>query len=70
MMGFKFDVAEFGAQMVGDRNLEEALGYLTDKDENDKYVHEFVPFKQDGLCFLCQEPDYQHIIEDETPFDQ
>jgi hypothetical protein len=45
MMGFKFDVAEFGAQMVGDRNLEEALGYLTDKDENDKYVHEFVPFK-------------------------
>ena len=46
MLGFNLEVAEFGAAKVGYRSIEEAVGYLTDKDDvTGFYVHEYVPFK-------------------------
>jgi hypothetical protein len=67
ILGFNRDVAEFGAGKVNYRSAEEAIGYLTDKDDiSDKYVHEYVPFKND-LCFICEAPPSQHLahIEEE-----
>ena len=54
ILGFNRDVAEFGAGKVNFRSVEEAIGYLTDKDDmTGKYVHEYIPFKND-LCFICE----------------
>ena len=55
-MGFNIDVAEFGARKTGYRTVEEAVVYLTDKDEfNGLFVHDYVPFKFE-LCFICDHP--------------
>ena len=53
MLGFNLEVAEFGAAKVGYRSIEEAVGYLPDKDDvTGFYVHEYVPFKNEE-CYIC-----------------
>ena len=73
MLGFNLEVAEFGAAKVGYRSIEEAVGYLTDKDDvTGFYVHEYVPFKNEE-CYICQRPQSEHrrhIEEEIKSFDE
>lgn len=67
MLGFNLEVAEFGAARVGYRTIEEAVGYLTDKDEvTGLYVHDYVPFKNEE-CYICQcaQREHRRHIEEE-----
>ena len=70
MLGFNLEVAEFGAAKVGYRSIEQAVGYLTDKDDvSGLYVHEYVPFKNEE-CYICQGPQSEHgkHIEEEMKY--
>ncbi len=73
MLGFNLEVAEFGAAKVCYRSIEEAVGYLTDKDDvSGLYVHEYVPFKNEE-CYICQGPQSEHskhIEEEIKSFDE
>ena len=67
ILGFNLEVAEFGAVKVNYRSVEDAVGYLTDKDDvTGRYVHEFIRYKDDE-CYICQGPqkDHRPLIEEE-----
>lgn len=52
MMGFNPEVVEYAAAKVEYQNLERIIEYLTEKDINELFTHDFV--KGEGeLCFCA-----------------
>ena len=52
MMGFNPEAVEYAAAKVDYQDVERVIEYLTEKDIQDRFTHEFVKGQGD-LCFLC-----------------
>ena len=60
-MGFEREVALFALKKTEYQSEDRATVYLTEKDFNGKFEHEFVEFGNNkDLCMLCMESPENH----------
>jgi hypothetical protein len=66
IMGFDNDVALFALKSTQYENVERAISFLNDKEENGKYEHPFIIFGTNtDLCKLCYEGKRSHYLDEE-----